>query len=184
MKSIFVIAAMFLLSAFSSPPKSIYEISFKTIDGIKVNMRQLQGRKIMVILLPVDQKDTSYMTQLRTFYAKHKNDVAIIGVLSIEHGYKDEEKRSVKSLIDGNERLEIFITEAMLTKKSAGGNQSELLQWLTNKENNKHFNMDVQGVGQKFFIDEIGDLYGVIGPRSPLSAPVIERILSKPAKRI
>src|SRR5687768_1748346 len=102
MKSMYIIAAMFFLSAFSSPPKSIYEINFKTVDGVKVSMRQLQGKKIMIILLPVDQKDSSYMSQLKNFYAKHKNEVAIIGVLSIEQGYKDENKANAKKLIDGN----------------------------------------------------------------------------------
>lgn len=72
----------------------------------------------------------------------------------------------------------IIITEGLNAKK--GSDQSPLLQWLTDKESNKRFNNDIRGIGYKFFVDEGGRLYAVIGPEIPLGNPIFAKILSKP----
>ena len=69
----------------------------------------------------------------------------------------------------------------MHVSKTAGTSQASLFQWLTHKEENRHFDQDVAGTGYKFFVDETGRLYAVLGPGIRLSSPVINKILSKPA---
>jgi hypothetical protein len=40
-----------------------------------------------------------------------------------------------------------------------------------------HFDIDVKGSGQKFFVSENGELYGVFGPEVNLSAKLLNRML-------
>lgn len=177
----FIAITALLLFSFGMPSKSIYEISFKNIDGVKVDMKQYLRKKILITLIPMDQKEATYLNQLSDFYSKYKNQITIIGIPSVEHGYKENKRSALKGFIGSDPQLRIMLTEPMFTKKSSGINQSELLGWLTNKENNKHFNMEIKGVGDKFFIDESGDLYAVLGPEATLTIPLVERIMAKPA---
>jgi len=57
------------------------------------------------------------------------------------------------------------------------------MQWFTHKEQNRHTDFDITGAGWKFFVDETGDLYATMGPQSSLSAPVVQRILGRPARK-
>jgi hypothetical protein len=51
------------------------------------------------------------------------------------------------------------------------------MKWLTNKNENGHFDLDVRGPGQKFFVNEQGKLYSVLGQMS-LSSPFINKIVN------
>jgi hypothetical protein len=50
-----------------------------------------------------------------------------------------------------------------LGKKAHGQNQHSLLNWLTHEKENKHFDMDLSGVGEMYLISEAETLYSVFG---------------------
>jgi hypothetical protein len=61
--------------------------------------------------------------------------------------------------------------------KAAGNRQLALAQWLTHKEHNLHFDRDAEP-GTRFFVDETGRLYAVIGAQTPWQSPIFEKILN------
>lgn len=185
MKKIFQIAFFIItiVTVFSfSPPESIYNISFNDINGNAVNMNQFHGKKILIMTIPVNQADTAVLNQLTGFQNKYKDSISVIGILSVEDGYKDENKAAVKALYKETWNLNLLIAEGMHTRKTGDNAQSSLIMWLTQKNRNLHFDKDVSGVGQKFFIDEDGDLYAVIGPEIPLTHRVIDKIVNRPRR--
>jgi glutathione peroxidase-family protein len=115
------------------------------------------------------------------FCKKYKDSAVIIGIPSLEDGYTEGNKAVVKKRLNSN-KVCFLLTEAMTTRKASGAQQSPLMQWLTNKDLNTHFDQDAKGAGHKFFVDETGELYGVMPPAAPLSHPIFDRIMSRPRK--
>lgn len=179
MKLILGIFISIVLSSFI-PIDDIYNLSIQTIDGKKVDMRTLKGKKIMVVIIPISSSDTNVsLPDLVAIEKKYNDSLTVIGIPSQEAGYTKTQADSLKKLYKDH-KSNFILADGMQVKKSEDGKQGTLFQWLTIKERNRHFNQDADGVGQKFFIDELGTLYAVIGSQIKLSNPVINRILSRP----
>jgi glutathione peroxidase len=157
----------------------IYSVPVNSINGSTIDLGNFRGKKILFVVLPPSPQD-SVITgkELLDLESKYANSLVVIGILAEETGFK---KANAESAISSykDHKSNFLLAEGMKVKKAAGKEQSALFQWLTNKNKNRHFDADVQGVGHKFFVDETGDLYAVMGPQIKLSNPVIERILSR-----
>jgi len=177
MKYVLSLIALFLLLSFGQLD-GIYSLTLKTIDGNKIELSQYKGKKILFILLPLSDQDTTVsINDIARLQTKYKSSLVIIGIPSEEAGYKTEDADKLKKIYsDAN--ANIIIAEGMKVKKGTG--QSPLFQWLTNKDMNHHFDQDVEGVGSKFFVDEKGNLYAVLSLKASLYAPMIDKIVNKP----
>jgi glutathione peroxidase len=179
---LFCLMALWLLLAGTSQAQGIYEQEIKNIDGNTIRLNGYKGKKLLVITLSGQESDSSIMSQLTIFQSKYQDKIETIGVADFEDGYSIARKKEIKKSIK-NSKVNLTITEGMKVKKTSGSEQSPFMKWLTDKNGNKHFNQDVEGVGHKFFMDETGDLYAVIGPRLTLQAPIIDRIMNRPSAK-
>ena len=159
----------------------IYSVPVNGIDGVKIDLNQYRGKKLLFIVLPLSTQDTTVsindITQLQT---RHQSSLVVIGIPSEEAGFKTGDEGRLKKLYR-DAAAGIVITEGMKVKKGTG--QSALFQWLTSKDQNRHFNQDVRGVGSKFFVDESGELYAVTGPQLRLTHPLMDRILTRAQRK-
>lgn len=167
--SIFVFLVFFI----SAKTQSIYDLNFKSISGDSISIKQFAGKKTMFIIVPLNKQDSVY-DQLHTFKQRYKDSVNIIGIVSIDDGYNSGQANSISKMFA---EFGIVLTEGLFTRKKEGSKQSVLLQWLTDKNKNHHFNNDADGVGTKFFISETGRLFAVLPPQASLRNPVIDRIV-------
>lgn len=160
-----------------------YSLLFRTVEGRTIDVSTFKGRKVMFVILPLSEQDTTVsIRELKELSKKHDTSLVIVGIGAEETGFKKGDGIKLKDIV-AERSNSFFITEGIKVKKAAKEGQAPLLQWLTNHNNNKHFDNDASGIGQKFFVDEEGDLYAVMGPEVKLSNPVIERILGKPLAR-
>ncbi|MCU7549222.1 hypothetical protein OCK74_08850 [Chitinophagaceae bacterium LB-8] len=158
----------------------LYSLSLNTLEGKKVELGSFRGKKLLFVVLPLSAQDTSFrMGELEALQHKYDTSLIVIGVPAEETGFEKTKETELKALYK-NMPATFILAEGMKVKKSAGAEQSPLFQWLTNKSKNHHFDQDVLGTGHKFFVDERGELYAVMGPKIALAHPVMERILSKP----
>jgi len=151
--------------------QTVHDISIKSITGDMINLKQYVGKKIMFILLPFDSNDSTYK-QLASFQDLYQNLITVIGIPSVEDGYKQTDAVSLNFLYKNSG---IILTEGMMTQKTSGTNQSLLMQWLTDRTKNQHFNNDAVGVGSKFFISETGILYAALPPKASLESRIVDR---------
>jgi glutathione peroxidase-family protein len=180
-KNIALVILSLLILSFGLPLKSIYTIKIRDINGGMVDLGKLKGKKMVIITVSGKESDSS-LGHLSTLHLKYRDSATFIGVLSKEDGFDDADKQAVKKRFKEYKKLDIVLTEGMYTKKGSA-NQSELMKWLTHKEQNRRFNNDVSGPGQIFFIDEEGELYAVMTAHTSLSNPVIGRIMSRPRRQ-
>jgi glutathione peroxidase len=158
--------------------ESLYAIPLKTINDVPVNLSHLKGKKILFIVLPLSANDTTVsISELKALQKKY-NDVAVIGVPALDLGFTNGMKNSIKSIY-ADQSANFTLTEGMKVKRSNGNGQSSLFQWLTQVSTNRHFNQDVTGVGQKFFVDEKGELYAVFNARIRLTHRAVDKALTR-----
>jgi glutathione peroxidase len=177
MKYILRFIALSLLLSFQQAD-GIYNITLTSIDGNKIELSQYQGKKLLFVLIPLSTQDTTIsIDDIGRLQTKYRNSLVIIGIPSEEAGYQTHDADNLKKIFS-DAGANIIITEGMKVKKGLG--QSPLLQWLTSKDQNHHFNQDVQQeVGSKFFVDELGELYAVMGPQLKLTSSLTDKILGR-----
>lgn len=175
-----ILFPLFFLLLFSfRPAEDFYALSLKNIDGGTINLNDHRGKKLLVVMLPLSAGDTTLTaTGLSQLQAKYPS-LTVLGVPSIEDGFSQSGAQGLKTLYQ-NAGPRFSLTEGLHVKK--GSTQHPLFQWLTDKNKNKHFDRDTEGTGAKFFVDEGGELYAVIGAQVSLSNPVIDRILTRPSR--
>jgi glutathione peroxidase len=172
MKRTIIISILIALS-YLSYSQSFNQLSFRKLNGDTVWTSSYAGKKVMFYIAPLSQSDSAFI-QLQAFKARYGDTVQIVGILSIEDGFQNSNASSIEAMYAG---IGIVLTEGMYTKKQSGANQSSLMKWLTDKNMNRHFNMDAKGIGHKFFVGEGGRLFGVMPPPVSLSASIINTIV-------
>lgn len=175
-------ALLFLLFARLSPASdTLYNISFNTFETGARTMQEFQGRRIMIVVLPVTMESTDSATLRRiSAIAALDTSLVIIAVPSFDDGLN---RAMVQDLFPFYRRLasqDVIITRGMHTRKGMGDLQHPLFAWLTNADQNGHFNDDVEGTGHCFFINEQGELYAAAQPGGLLSNKFVRSVLQKP----
>lgn len=168
--------ALLLIIGMAVQAQKFHDLPLVSHDRNAVALKTLHGKKIMVIILGRDSMETALIRQLIAFEIRYKDVVQVIAILSYEDGYQGK----VRALFTKKIRQalsSVIFTKGYFTRK--GNNQSAVMRWLTNKEKNTHFEQEVKGVGQKFFIDETGELYAVLGPEVSLDSKLIARVVRR-----
>lgn len=179
-KFISILIAIYALVSYSYG-QDFYAITLNSIDGKKIDLNSYKGMKVLIVVIPLNDSSAAAIDELASFKQNLGKKIAIIGIPSIEDGYRKADDNKLNKLYKQDRNIDIVIAEGIKVKKSSGTDQSQLFKWLTNHTRNGHFNDDAQGVGHKFFINEKGKLYAVLSPRMPLSGRAMGKIVNQPA---
>ncbi|MFL5741034.1 MAG: hypothetical protein ACJ75B_12505 [Flavisolibacter sp.] len=157
--------------------ESIYSLSVKSMDGRTVQLADFRNKKMLFVFIPVSMNDSTVsLEQLASIQHKFDGSLVIIGIpVSDQEKLQEEKLRSAYQQFSHN----FMLTETMTTKSISSLKQDPLVGWLTHKEKNQHFNYEWHGAGQKFFVDEHGDLYATLGSEIKLSSTAVDQLLSK-----
>lgn len=154
---------------------SVYSITCVKADGTSLSLQNYKGKKALFVVLP-QAEDTAFYHGLATFQQKYQDSISVIGIPVAEIGFDSEEVKAIDTSIAQSNTvvLDVVVTDTV------AGKPAPLIEWLTQKEKNDHFQVNKVVGGQKFFIDERGTLYAVMGPKVPFTATVIDRIVQRP----
>lgn len=154
-----------------------FDFEYTTINGQIKQMNEFAGKKIVVIVLPVTQteNDVAHLQLLDSLSKQYADQYTMIGIPSIEDGFEEESADSLKVWYQSLLGDKVILTAGMYTKKSSYL-QHPLFRWLTHKDANMHFDEDVEGPGEMFFINEQGELYGVFSPQIELNEQLLNRM--------
>lgn len=159
--------------------ESIYTHSVKTIEGISKPLTNYQGKKILVITLPVQQNsfNDSLLYSLDSLGVAHSSSLIIIAVPSYEDGYTASLKDSLKQWYRSILSMDIIVTEGLYIRKTSGNQQHPLFKWLTDKNRNEHFDNDVNDPKNKFIVWTTGELIGVLGAQTKIGSSTVHNLL-------
>lgn len=166
-----ILVLLFGTSMVNLYAQSIYEYSFRDINNHLHNIQDYQGKKIMFIVLTADTTFTS-AHELVMFADSFKADVKVIGIVSMAPDFSNLIKEKLRILYSGSS---ITLTEATIITK--GSEQSPLLRWLTNKTENRHFDIDAVP-GRRFCVNRNGTLFSITDSSIPLQSAFVKKIIT------
>lgn len=170
-----------LLLGFSSYlyAQNIYSYSIPKIEGGSQSTSAFQNKKILVITLPIQQNASadSLLHDLDTLAAAHINNLKIIAVPAYEDGFSTNLKSQLQQWYRAKLGSYILISDGIYTRKTSGTQQHNLFKWLTELSKNEFFDIDVTGEGFKFYIDESGELKGVLRPQTKVGSRSVQKTL-------
>lgn len=163
----------------SMPEESIYIHAVSTIEGVTKPLSAYQGKKILVMTLPIQQNSSndSLLYSLDSLRAAYNGNLIIIATPSYEDGYTPAIKDSLKQWYRSILSMEVVVTDGIYTRKTSGTQQHSLFKWLTDKNKNDHFDRDVAGPRDKFIVWTDGELIGVLGAQTRIGGGTVNSLL-------
>jgi glutathione peroxidase-family protein len=180
MKKIFgFVILLFLLFGFTVQT-GVFDLSVTMPEGGNLALSSLQDRKLMIVILPstTTQTDSATLQLLQTLNNDYKDSVTLIGVPSYEDGFTDEDATYLLDFYRSYLDESFIITAGMYTHKTSG-EQSTLFSYLTHATQNRYFDDDVSGAGEKFFTDANGNLRGISAPDAVFNEDIFENMINQ-----
>ncbi|MDN3657816.1 hypothetical protein QWZ08_19345 [Ferruginibacter paludis] len=157
----------------------LFDIHVVKMDNTDISIGDLQGKKIMIAILPVTntKSDIAFLKKIDMISKLYVDKITVIGVPAYEYGYDENRITDLQDFYNGIIGKNVIITKGMYTNKTSADKQHPLFSWLTDVNQNTHFDQEVKGVGEAYFISAEGELYGVIGPEKELSDILLKKLL-------
>jgi glutathione peroxidase-family protein len=176
-----LIIVVFTLLPALLPAQGIYNFSVPRIEGGTQALSALQGKKLLIITLPVTQSASadSMLQSIDTMATARAAVLQVLAVPSYEDGFTAAQRTALKNWYRSKLSNTVIIADGLRTRKTSGSQQHALFQWLTKAVQNGVFHIDVTGPGHKFFIKPGGQLFGVLLPQSKIWGVSVQRQLAK-----
>lgn len=153
---------------------SIYDIPIESISGNNISMSSFANKKILITTFSSIMPNVSQLQYLDSLQNSNTS-LIVIAVPANDFGGIGNDA-TLANLINSLS-IDILILKSAYVKKNAGNNQQPLFKWLTNVNENNHFDVDVEAIGQMFIVSGNGILYSVLGENVPDT--VLNQVLSQ-----
>ena len=165
---------IFLSLFFTPPAKSVYDYSFKTIDGKEVKLSKFKGKKIMIVNTASKCGFTPQYEQLEKLHKQYGKKLVVIGFPAGNFGGQELASNSeIKEFCTSK----FDVTFLMAEKTSVEGEDiSPLFKYLTTAEN-PDFTGAIKWNFEKFLINEKGQLvHRFRSKTTPLSQEIVAQL--------
>ncbi|THU30763.1 hypothetical protein FAM09_29630 [Niastella caeni] len=173
-----VLLSMQVMGAFC---QDFYSLSFKDSQNNSVSLQSFSGKKIVIAVFDAAHPNEEFLKKLDTLYRNNSSTLQVIAVPLLDFGKAISNDRL--TALYNRLQLVFIISQPGNGKKVSGGEQQSILQWVTNKSANKHFDNDVEEPGQLFVIDETGNLFAVMKSKVSPTSAAMTRVISTKFKK-
>lgn len=166
---------LILLSLFFTPPaKSVYDFSFKSIDGKEIKLSKFKGKKILIVNTASKCGFTPQYEELEKLHKQYGKDLVLIGFPAGNFGGQELATNSeIKEFCTGKYNVTFLMAEKSSVK---GDDISPLFKYLTTAEN-PDFTGDIGWNFEKFLINEKGQLvHRFRSKTTPLSTDITKNL--------
>ncbi|NOY51065.1 MAG: glutathione peroxidase [Chlorobi bacterium] len=163
MKKIILIASILLSAYIADSQNSIYGFAVKDIDGNEYALKQLEGKKVMIVNVASKCGFTPQYEALEKLYETYKDDNFVI-IAFPANNFKEQEPgtdEEIKQFCTLNYGVSFPIMSKISVK---GDDIHPLYKWLTDKDLNGTSNSKVKWNFQKYLIGTNGKIEYVINP--------------------
>ncbi|MHA4895690.1 glutathione peroxidase [Pedobacter sp. PWIIR3] len=166
---------LILLSLFFTPPaKSVYDYSFKTIDGKEIKLSKFKGKKILIVNTASKCGYTPQYEDLEKLHKQYGKNVVLIGFPAANFNNQElATNAEIKEFCTGKYNVTFLLSEKVSVK---GSDINPLFAYLTSAEN-PDFKGDIGWNFEKFLINEKGQLvHRFRSPVKPLSEDITKNL--------
>lgn len=165
---------LILLNLLVSPPKNVYDFSFKSIDGKEIKLSQFKGKKILIVNTASKCGFAPQYEDLEKLHKQYGKDVVLIGFPEGDFGGQEfSTNTEIKEFCTGKYKVSFLLAE----KSSVIGKQiSPLFKYLTTQTNTEEQG-DIKWNFEKFLINEKGELvHRFRSQTKPLDAAIVKNL--------
>ncbi|MBC7903164.1 MAG: glutathione peroxidase [Gemmatimonadaceae bacterium] len=159
-----------------TPASPIYELDIELNNGQKMPLRDLKGKKILLVNTASNCGYTAQYDDLQKLSEKFENKLTIIGFPA--NDFKEQEKGSDEEIAEFCKVN--FGVKFPLAKKSSvikKDDQNAIFQWLSDSKKNGWNDKEPTWNFSKYLIDEEGNLANYFDPSvGPMSEEVLEAV--------
>jgi len=165
---------LILLSLIFTPPNTIYDFKFKTIDGKEVKLSAFKGKKILIVNTASKCGFTPQYEELEKLHQQYGREVVLIGFPAGNFGGQELATNSeIKDFCKKNFGVSFLLSEKTSVK---GEDINPLFAYLTS-EANPDFTGEIKWNFEKFLIDEHGKLVHRFRSKvTPLSSEITKNL--------
>jgi glutathione peroxidase len=167
------------LSIPEGTPTRFHDFAVETLEGDTFSLKNLEGRKVMVVNTASKCGLTPQYKELESLYQEFGGEEFVIVGFPANNfmGQEPGSNEDIREFCTKN----YGVTFPMMSKISVKGKDIHpLYLWLTQKELNGVQDSEVKWNFQKYLIDESGNLVKVISPReSPRSDEIVDWLRGK-----
>ena len=163
MKTIVFLISILFVGLNINAQESIYSFTVNDIDGNEYPLRQLEGKKVMIVNVASKCGFTPQYEGLEALFETYKDSNFVI-VAFPANNFKEQEPGSDEDIKEFC-TLTYGVSFPLMSKVSVKGDDIHpLYKWLTTKELNGSSDSTVKWNFQKFLINEEGTIDNVINP--------------------
>lgn len=160
----------------ADPPKSVHDVTVKTIDGQEVKLDQYKGKVLLIVNTASQCGYTPQYQGMQSVYEKYKDKgLEVLAFPANEFGGQEPgSNEEIKSFCTMRYRTTFPLFAKIVVD---GSNKHPLYQFLTAKETNPKFAGDIPWNFTKFLVDRNGQVIARFEPKdAPESAAVTQAI--------
>jgi len=162
MQNLFITTWILVLTAQSS----IYNIRAVSVDGKSINIGSFANKKILISPFDAASPNISWLRKLDSLQ-RSNTSIRIIAVPG--NDFTGPANNDSLARLQNSLGLNLIIVKCTAVKKNARNAQHSLLKWLTDVNENTHFDMDVRTPDELFIVSKTGVLYSVLSAGVPLN---------------
>ena len=174
-RSLFLL--LFYLPIFSLP-SSIYDIQVTELGGNNINLSSYSGKKLVIGFFDGSAPDIDWLQYMDSLQSL---DTSIKIIVMPANDFNVASNDSALVSLRDSLSLGILMLKPAYVKKSSGNNQHPLCKWLSDVNENTHFDKDIESAGQLFIVNRTGNLYSVLG--NDVSFEILIEILNQKANQ-
>ncbi len=157
-----------------NPPKSVYDFTFKTLDGKEIKLSKFKGKKILIVNTASKCGYTPQYEDLEKLHKQYGKNVVLIGFPA--GNFKEQElgtSKEIQEFCTQKYGVTFLMSEKVSVK---GADINPLFAYLTSQEN-PDFTGDIKWNFEKFLINEKGQLvHRYRSPIKPLDATIVQNL--------
>ncbi len=155
MKTLSLILSIFILNITSMAQQSVHDFTINTIDGEKLELSSLKGKKLLIVNTASECGFTPQYMELQKVHEKYGDKLVVIGFPANNFGGQEPGTNSeIKSFCQKNYGVSFLLSEKVSVK---GSNINPLFDWMNHQEHNG-FKGDIMWNFEKYLVDENGNL--------------------------
>jgi len=165
---------LFMIVQVGFSQSTLHAVKFQSLTGTVIDMKNYKGKKMIVYTMG-SASDFVSVKKLKQLVGG--NDSLIAFIVPVDDFKNSNIGANVKEFLRDSLPKNFIVTGVCSTKSRAVSNGHPLLKWLSNKDQNTHFDFDFNEPGQALFINAKAELYANI-LRCDFSAISVKKILN------
>ena len=146
-------------------------------DGGILDISSLRGKKSVIVFMQTNLCDSLWINEYELFTNRYYETINLIVIPIINND--SAHNKQVQAYFANKDRSSKWIRIKSVYLKDGNIDMEQVSKYFIDRKLNKHFQKDLILPGDKYILDETGELYAVVGSNISLNSEKIVKIIER-----